>query len=63
MGSKIDHHEHIGLGFIGEIGFREILKSDLAKQPMIMETPIDERSSDIDNMRKVKALLNTRITS
>ncbi len=57
LGSKIDHHEHIGLGFIGETGFHNILNSDLVKLPMIMETPIDKRSSDIDNMHKVKLLL------
>ena len=44
------------MGKIGEDGFRNILASQLAKKPMIMETPIDERRSDTENMAKVKEL-------
>ena len=54
--SYIDRHEHIGLGKIGEEGFRNILKSRLGKLPLIMETPKDARRSDIDNLNKVKEL-------
>jgi deoxyribonuclease-4 len=53
LGSRIDHHEHIGLGKIGQDGFRHILASQLIKRPLIMETPIDDKRSDIDNMKKV----------
>lgn len=53
IGSKIDHHEHIGLGGIGDEGFKLILKSPLSKVPLIMETPYDERRTDEDNMKKV----------
>jgi deoxyribonuclease-4 len=60
LGSGIDHHEHIGLGEIGEEGFKLILNSRLANAPMIMETPIDERRSDNDNMRLVKHLFSKR---
>lgn len=56
LGSGVDHHDHIGMGKIGEDGFRNILASRLAKKPMIMETPIDERRSDTENMAKVKEL-------
>lgn len=56
LGSGIDRHEHIGLGWIGEEGFRLILTSKLCKRPMIMETPIDDRRSDRENMRKVMEL-------
>lgn len=56
LGSKIDHHEHIGLGRIGDEGFRLILKSPLSKVPLIMETPYDERRTDEDNMKKVLEL-------
>lgn len=56
LGSGVDHHEHIGLGEIGEAGFRLILRSRLAESPMILETPIDERRSDIENLRKVREL-------
>ncbi len=56
LGSEVDHHDHIGLGKIGEEGFRRILASQLAKRPMIMETPIDSRRSDVENMEKVREL-------
>jgi deoxyribonuclease-4 len=54
--SGIDRHEHIGMGMIGEEGFRSILGSRLGKLPMIMETPKDARRSDIGNLEKVKEL-------
>ena len=54
--SGIDRHEHIGMGMIGEEGFRSILASRLGKLPMIMETPKDARRSDIGNLEKVKEL-------
>jgi len=56
LGSKIDHHEHIGLGKIGKDGFKTILKSMLSRLPMIMETPEDGRRSDGENMRMVREL-------
>jgi deoxyribonuclease IV len=56
LGSGIDHHDHIGLGKIGEEGFRLILASQLSKKPMVMETPMDTRRIDIDNMKKVQEL-------
>jgi deoxyribonuclease-4 len=56
LGSRIDRHEHIGMGKIGETGFRHILKSRLRQLPLILETPIDERRSDIQNLRKVREL-------
>ena len=54
--SRIDRHQHIGRGEIGEEGFRAILHSRLAELPLIMETPWEEPGSDVDNMRKVKEL-------
>ena len=56
LGSGVDHHEHIGMGRIGEEGFRIILASHLSKRPLIMETPIDGRRTDKENMRKVLEL-------
>jgi len=56
LGSRIDRHEHIGMGKIGETGFRNILKSRLGQLPLILETPINERRSDIQNLRKVREL-------
>jgi len=60
LGSHIDRHEHIGLGKIGEEGFRAILKSSLSRLPLIMETPIDDRRSDIENLLKVLELAELR---
>ncbi len=56
--SHIDRHEHIGLGKIGEEGFKTILSSELTERPIIMETPIDERRSDWENLTKVRELAN-----
>ena len=56
LGSHIDRHEHIGMGKIGEEGFRAILKSKLGSLPLIMETPIDNRRSDVENLLKVLEL-------
>lgn len=56
LGSRIDRHEHIGLGKIGEKGFRNILHSRLGQLPLILETPIDEHRSDVENLRKVREL-------
>lgn len=57
LGSGIDRHEHIGLGRIGDEGFRSILNSKFRKLPLIMETPVDERRTDIDNLQKVMKLI------
>jgi deoxyribonuclease-4 len=56
LGSGIDRHEHIGMGKIGERGFRNILHSRLGQLPLILETPIDKRRSDVENLRKVREL-------
>ncbi len=56
LGSRLDRHEHIGMGKIGERGFRNILKSSLGQLPLILETPIDERRSDVENLRVVREL-------
>jgi deoxyribonuclease-4 len=56
LNSRIDRHQHIGLGEIGEEGFRAILHSRLIELPLIMETPWEKPGSDVDNMRKVKEL-------
>ncbi len=56
LGSKLDRHEHIGMGKIGERGFRNILRSKLGQLPLILETPLDERRNDVENLRKVLEL-------
>lgn len=56
LNSRIDRHEHIGMGKIGEEGFRNILGSRLGELPLILETPKDSRRSDVGNLMKVKKL-------
>lgn len=59
LASGIDRHEHIGLGKIGATGFRNILKSRLAQSPLILETPVDKRRIDMENLEKVRELAHT----
>jgi deoxyribonuclease-4 len=56
LGSRLDRHEHIGMGMIGEGGFRNILQSRLGQLPLILETPVDRRRSDVENLEKVREL-------
>jgi deoxyribonuclease-4 len=57
LGSGLDRHEHIGMGFIGDDGFRRIFHHPVfARLPLICETPVDERRDDRGNIRKVREL-------
>jgi deoxyribonuclease-4 len=57
LGSGLDRHEHIGMGFIGENGFRRILHTPaFAHHPLVCETPVDERRDDRGNIAKVREL-------
>lgn len=57
LGSGLDRHEHIGMGFIGEDGFRLLLhRPDVAALPLICETPVDNRRDDAGNIAKVREL-------
>jgi len=59
LGNGLDRHQHIGRGFIGESGFRELLKNSTIKQlPLILETPIDETFNDEYNINKIYSLAN-----
>jgi deoxyribonuclease IV len=57
IGSHLDRHEHIGLGQIGEEGFRAILcHPALADLAMILETPLDARRDDKGNLEVARRL-------
>ncbi|MCS4537669.1 MAG: deoxyribonuclease IV [Thaumarchaeota archaeon] len=57
LGSGLDRHEHIGLGYIGEKGFRELFSHKHFKDlPMVLETPIDGRRDDVGNIKKLKQI-------
>lgn len=59
LNSRLDRHEHIGLGYIGAEGFRAILEDGrISTLPMILETPVDNRRGDVDNIRQVRELAN-----
>jgi deoxyribonuclease-4 len=57
LNSRLDRHEHIGMGYIREDGFNVILHHDaIRKLPMILETPVDDRRDDVGNIRMVRML-------
>ena len=61
MGSRLDRHEHIGRGTIGEAGFSAILARSIFRAiPKIMETPKDDPQGgvawDTVNLDRLKAL-------
>jgi len=54
---NLDRHEHIGMGYIGDKGFKAILtNSEIKKRILILETPIDNRRDDVGNLKKVREL-------
>ena len=57
LGAHLDRHEHIGLGQIGEEGFRAVLSHPaLSGLPMILETPQDSRRDDLGNLETARRL-------
>jgi deoxyribonuclease-4 len=47
LGSRVDRHEHIGLGCIGIDGFKGFVRDEaFAQVPKIMETPKEGKSGD-----------------
>jgi|Deesub1362B_J571_1020462.scaffolds.fasta_scaffold00004_453 deoxyribonuclease-4 len=61
LGGGRDHHEHIGLGEIGEEGFKAVINHPKFRLlPMIMETPVDERRDDLGNMMVVWRLAGVK---
>jgi deoxyribonuclease-4 len=57
LGSHLDRHEHIGLGQIGEKGFKTLLGHPFIRElPMIMETPVDHRRDDLGNLRAARKM-------
>jgi len=57
LASRVDRHEQIGKGYIGEEGFRRILRHPkLRKKPFILETPVEEEGDDRRNVEKLKEL-------
>lgn len=58
MGSGLDRHEYVGKGQIGEKGFRAFLHyGDVAKLPLIMEVPVEEKTEYDENLRTARRLV------
>lgn len=64
LGSRVDRHEHIGRGHIGEAGFRGMLRHRrLRPKPFILETPVDEEGDDRRNIERLKRLCRRSSTT
>ncbi len=59
LGSRVDRHEHIGKGFIGKEGFRNIMNDKRLEQiPKILETPKGkEYLEDLENIKVLLSLI------
>lgn len=59
LGSRVDRHEHIGQGYIGLQGFRNLLNdARFSEHPMTLETPKGEDLiEDVENLATLKGLL------
>jgi len=61
LASHSDRHWHIGKGYIGLEGFRNIVNHPLLTHlPGIMETPRKDLKDDLSNMRVVRRLVKKR---
>jgi len=59
LGSRVDRHWHIGEGYIGSEGFRNIVNHQkLFHLPGIMETPHKSEEDDVRNMSKIESLVS-----
>ncbi len=57
LGSRVDRHEHIGKGFIGNEGFRNIMNDRrLESVPKILETP--KGKEQLEDVMNIKTLLS-----
>jgi endonuclease IV len=57
VGSRRDHHAHIGKGHIGLAGFRNLLRCPTFRRvPWILETPKEPHGSDPRNRRRIEKL-------
>ena len=64
LGSRLDRHENIGAGHIGDEGFRRILTDPrLETKAFILETPVEQEGDDRRNLEKLKELCQKRRTS
>jgi deoxyribonuclease-4 len=61
LGSRVDRHQHLGLGFIGSQALRRFTRaSEWEGRPFILETPIDKSHDDKWNLRQLRRLSGLR---
>lgn len=57
LNSRLDRHEHLGLGQIGEAGISAVLSHAAVRDlPVILETPVDSRRDDRGNLQLARRL-------
>jgi deoxyribonuclease-4 len=57
LGSRVDRHEHIGLGHIGADAFRRLMRNLMFRRiPFILETPIDNERDYEWNIKRLREL-------
>lgn len=62
LASRIDRHEHIGKGKIGNEGFRILLSNPaFSDVPIILETPKKTERDDVMNLRRVQRILRQKL--
>jgi deoxyribonuclease-4 len=55
LGSRVDRHQHIGLGHIGIDAFRRLIHhAKFRRLPFILETPVDSVRGDADNLAVIR---------
>lgn len=63
-GGRLDRHEHLGKGTIGEAGLRAFLRRrELRDRCAILETPIVRPTDDARNLRYARELLSPRASA
>ena len=57
LNSRVDRHQHIGLGHIGLEGFRRIVQNaNFRRLPYVLETPVDATRNDEGNLSVMQEL-------
>lgn len=55
--SKVDRHARMGEGYIGEAGIRALLSHPKVRDtPLILETPLESREEEVEEIRRVRQL-------
>jgi deoxyribonuclease-4 len=57
LNSRVDRHQHIGLGYIGDEAFRRLMHNlKFRNVPFILETPVDKERGYEWNLGQIRAL-------